>query len=408
MPHQAHRPDAPPSRVADRLRHFGATVFAEMTALADRHNAVNLGQGFPDGPGPALAHAAAADAMRNGHNQYAPMPGLPQLRRAVADRRTRAIPGAHRPDPDREVTITSGATEAIAAAMLGLVNPGDEVVLFEPYYDSYRAAAAMAGATPRFVTLRPREGRFSFDPDELKAAFNDRTRMALINTPHNPTGTVFSPQELGQVADLCRRFDALVLSDEVYERLTYDPAQPHASIADLPGMRERTIVVSSLGKSFSLTGWKVGWAVAPPHLTAGVRAAHQFLTFSVPTPLQHAAAVLLDTGDDTADRIHAHHRAMRDRIVPALRDLGFEVFEPAGTYFVMCAHRAVSARVGVRGDVELCRWLTTHAGVAAIPPSAFYSDTTEPGESTAYLRFAFCKREATIDEAVRRLRDALR
>lgn len=390
------------NRVSERLRPFGTSIFAEMTALANQHGAVNLSQGFPDDGGPEVGHEAAARAMKAGQNQYAPMPGVPELRRAVVawQRRSTGL----EVDPDRSVTVTSGATEAIAAAMLGLINPGDEVVLFEPYYDSYRACVAMAGGVARFVTMRPANGRFCFDPAELRAAFSERTRLVLVNTPHNPTGTVFSRAELEQVAALCREFDAVAVSDEVYERLTYDEAQPHVSIATLEGMQERTVVVSSIGKSFSLTGWKVGWAVAPPDLTAGVRAAHQFLTFAVATPLQHGAAVLLDMGEEQARRIVAHDRSMRGVLVPVLRDLGFTVHEPAGTYFVMCGHEAVSRRLGLEGDVELCRWLTREAKVAAIPTSAFYEDKAEGGR---YVRFAFCKKRETIEEGVRRLRAAL-
>jgi N-succinyldiaminopimelate aminotransferase len=396
-------PDAPTTPVSARLRPFGTTIFAEMTALAARHDAVNLSQGFPDEPGPELAHRAAAEAMRAGHNQYAPLPGVPELRRAIAGWCRRGI--GIDPDPDREITVTTGATGALAATMLGLIDPGDEVVLFEPYYDSYRADVALAGGEPRFVTMRPRAGRFAFDPDELQAAFSPRTRAVVVNTPHNPTGTVFSRAELGHIAALCRRHDAVAVSDEVYERLTFDSGQPHVSIATLPGMRERTIVISSLGKAFSLTGWKIGWAVAPPDLTACVRAAHQFMAYAVASPLQHGAAAVLDRGEAYAAAVVDHDRAMLARLAPALSDLGFGVFDPAGTYFIMADHSAVSARVGVEGDVAFCRWLTAEAGVAAIPTSAFYENASE---GSRYVRFAFCKREATIDEAVRRLREALR
>jgi N-succinyldiaminopimelate aminotransferase len=400
-------PTTPPApaqnpRVAERLRPFGTTIFAEMTALANQHGAVNLSQGFPDDPGPELAHDAAFRAMRAGHNQYAPMPGTPDLRRAVAAWCRRGI--GLDADPDREVTVTSGATEALAAAMLGLINPGDEVLLFEPYYDSYRAGVAMAGGVPRFVTLRPRAGRFTFDPAQLRNAFSHKTRAVIVNSPHNPTGTVFSQDELRQIADLCKEHDAIAISDEVYERLTYRPDQPHVSIASVDGMRDRTVVISSIGKTFSLTGWKVGWAVAPPDLTAGIRSAHQFLTFAVPTPLQHACAAMLDLGGEHAAGIVAHNHAMLGKLRPALAELGFRVYDPAGTYFIMAEHDAVSRRVGVLGDVELCRWLTTRAKVAAIPTSAFYQDAAE---GSKYIRFAFCKRAETIDEAIRRLRSAL-
>lgn len=395
-------PLAPAPRVAERLRPFGTTIFAEMTALANLHGAVNLSQGFPDDPGPELAHDAAFRAMRAGHNQYAPMPGVPDLRRAIAAWCTRGI--GLEADPDGEITVTSGATEALAAAMLGLINPGDEVVLFEPYYDSYRACVAMAGGVPRFVTLRPHGERFTFDPAQLRTAFSAKTRAVVVNSPHNPTGTVFSRSELQQIADLCREHNAIAISDEVYERLTYRPDQPHVSIASLEGMRERTVVISSIGKTFSLTGWKVGWAVASPDLTAGIRAAHQFLTFAVPTPLQHACAVMLDLGDEQSSRIVAHNHAMLKKLRPALMELGFRVYDPAGTYFIMAEHSVVSQKIGVLGDVELCRWLTSEAKVAAIPPSAFYQDVAE---GSKYIRFAFCKREETIDEAIRRLRSAL-
>jgi N-succinyldiaminopimelate aminotransferase len=340
--------------------------------------------------------------MRAGHNQYAPMPGVLDLRRAIAAWCKRGI--GLEADPDREITVTSGATEALAAAMLGLINPGDEVVLFEPYYDSYRACVAMAGGVPRFVMLRPHGERFTFDPAQLRTAFSAKTRAVVVNSPHNPTGTVFSKPELQQIADLCRGHNAIAISDEVYERLTYRPDQPHVSIASLEGMRERTVVISSIGKTFSLTGWKVGWAVASPDLTAGIRAAHQFLTFAVPTPLQHACAVMLDLGDEQLSRIVAHNHAMLEKLRPVLVDLGFRVYDPAGTYFIMAEHSAVSQKIGVLGDVELCRWLTSETKVAAIPPSAFYQDGAE---GSKYIRFAFCKRAETIDEAIRRLRSAL-
>lgn len=394
--------DAPQNRIAERLRPFGTTVFAEMTTLANEHGAVNLSQGFPDDPGPELAHDAAARAMRAGHNQYAPLPGVPELRRSVAAWCKRGI-GVDA-DPDREITITNGATGALASTMIGLIDPGDEVVVFEPYYDSYRADIAMAGGIPRFVTLRPHGERFSFDPSQLRNAFGPKTRAVLVNTPHNPTGTVFSRDELEQIAALCREHDVIAVSDEVYERLTFDPDQPHISIASLPGMRERTIVISSIGKIFSLTGWKIGWAVAPAHLTAGIRAAHQFLAYAIATPLQQGAAVMLDMGEEQARRIVAHDHAMLEKLRPALSDLGFRVYDPAGTYFIMAEHTQVSERIGVLGDVELCRWLTTEARVAAIPPSAFYEDKAE---GSRYIRFAFCKRAETIDEAIRRLRAAL-
>ncbi|MEM8758262.1 MAG: aminotransferase class I/II-fold pyridoxal phosphate-dependent enzyme, partial [Planctomycetota bacterium] len=274
------------SSVADRLAPFGTTIFAEMTRLAAEHRAINLSQGFPDFDGPEFVRHAAQRAIDAGHNQYARPGGEPVLVEALADDFS-ARTGVSC-DPMREVTVTGGCTGAIAASMLGLINPGDEVVLFEPYYDCYRACVALAGGTPRFVAMRPRDGRFTFDEHELRAAFGPRTRAVLLNTPHNPTGTVLDRGELSAVAALAREHDAFVVADEVYEHLVFEGE--HVSIASLPGMAERTLTLSSLGKTFSLTGWKIGWAIGPEHLTAGVRSAQQFLAFSVSTPMQHAAA----------------------------------------------------------------------------------------------------------------------
>lgn len=384
------------TRIAERLRSFGTTIFAEMSRLAAEHGAVNLSQGFPDFDAPALIRQAASDAINAGRNQYARSAGEPGLVRAIAadfHRRT----GVDF-DPLDEVTVTSGCTEAIAAALLGLVNPGDEVVLFEPFYDSYRAAVAMAGATPRFVAMRERAGRFAPDPAELHAAFGPRTRAVLLNTPHNPTGAVFSPDELAKVARLATDHNAIVLADEVYEHLVYDAE--HISIASLPGMRARTVTLSSLGKTFSATGWKIGWAIAPRELTAGVRAAHQFLTFSVSTPMQHAAAHAILHGAASIAELRATYRAARDFLAERLGRLGFRVILPQGTYFITAAHAAVSESIGVQGDVALARRLTVDPGVATIPPSVFCD---RPDLMSGYLRFAFCKRRETLEQAVERL-----
>ncbi len=387
--------------IAHRFAPFGTTIFSEMTTLANTHKAVNLSQGFPDFDGPTLGKDAAVEAMRNGHNQYAPMPGTPILRNAIAGwaKRTTAIDA----DPDSEITVTNGCTEAIAATMLGLLNPGDEIVVFEPYYDSYRACMAMAGVVPRFVTLHPTETGFAYNDDELANAFSVRTKAVLVNTPHNPTGTIFTRTQLQRIADLCIKHDAIAISDEVYERIVFDDAD-HVSIASLPNMRPRTVVLSSSGKTFSLTGWKVGWAIAPPNLTAGIRAAHQFLTFSVATPLQHGVAALLNEGESEIEKLAAHYHAMRDLLGEALADLGFGIRSPAGSYFIMAEHASVTNRLGLQTDVDLCRWLPQHAGVAAIPPSAFYDDSTK---GSGFVRFAFCKQTKTIDQAIARLRKAL-
>ncbi|MFG0327830.1 MAG: aminotransferase class I/II-fold pyridoxal phosphate-dependent enzyme [Phycisphaerales bacterium JB037] len=388
---------APPA-TANRFKPFGTTIFAEMTALANEHGAVNLSQGFPDFDGPGFVKDAAARAIHDGINQYSPMPGRPELRHAIA--RFWADRTGDEINPDTEVTVTPGCTGALASTFLGLFNPGDEVVMFEPFYDSYRACAAMAGVTPRFVTLRPGEGkharRFVFDSAELEAAFTPRTRAILVNTPHNPTGKVFSADELDRIATLCRRHDAIAITDEVYDQLVYEPDLPHIRLATLPGMRDRTISLNSLGKTFSLTGWKIGWAIAPPHLTAAVRAAHQFLVYAVPGPLQIGAAAALSQSDDYIADLVATYRARRDQLSAALSELGFQVFRPEGTYFIMADHTSLRFAT----DVDLCRHLATEIGVAAIPPSAFYSD---PARGKALVRFAFCKTQATIDEAIRRL-----
>lgn len=402
---QAARSDPGPALdavIAERLRPFGTTIFAEMTKLAVKHNAVNLAQGFPDFDGPDFIKEAAHAAMRAGQNQYARTTGLPVLSGAIADQ-WRARTGLS-VDADAEVTVTSGCTEALAATFLGLINPGDEVILFEPFYDSYRACIAMAGGTPKFVALRPPAagtGEFTFDEQELGRAVGPRTRAILVNTPHNPTGKVYTRAELQLVADLCLRHNLIAITDEVYEHLVYEPALPHISLATLPGMAGRTVTLSSLGKTFSLTGWKIGWAIAPPGLTAGVRAAHQFLTFATATPLQVGGAEALKHGAGAIADLAAMFRGNRDYLCAALRDLGFGVHVPAGTYFIMADHSAISRRLGVRDDREFCVHLTEKVGVAAIPPSVFY-DRPELGRSLA--RFAFCKKRATLEAAVERLR----
>lgn len=389
-------------RTSERLRPFGTTIFATMTRLAQEHGAVNLSQGFPDFDGPGFIKEAAKAALEREHNQYAPMPGVPALRRAIAERFTRDTGLAC--DADANVVVTAGCTEAIAAALFGLINPGDEVVLFEPFYDSYRACVAMAGGVARYVALRPRvvgdriEG-FGFDAAELRAAFSSKTKAVLINTPHNPTGKVFSREELSKIAALCVEHDCIAIADEVYERLIYGEAK-HVNIASLPGMWERTVTLSSLGKTFSYTGWKIGWAVGPTELVAGVRSAHQFLTFAVATPLQHAAAVALEREREAVNELVPMLAANRDRLAAALVSLGFKPFEPEGTYFVCADHTAVSRRLGVKDDRELCMALIERVGVAAIPPSVFY-EHTELGSSL--LRFAFCKQPATIDAGIERL-----
>lgn len=386
---------------AARWRPFGTTIFTEITRLAREHGAVNLGQGFPDEDGPAFIKDAAARAMHEHANQYAPMPGLPELSEAVAAWEAGSL--GRRADAASEVTITPGCTGALAAAVLGLVNPGDEVILFEPYYDSYRACVAMAGATPRFVRLRPSGpgGSFAFDERELRDAFGPQTRAIIVNSPHNPTGKVFTPGELGVIASLCLEHGVVAISDEVYERLVYEGR--HVSIASLPGMAGHTVLCSSFGKTFSLTGWKIGWTVAAPALTAGVRAAHQFLTFAVATPLQRAAAAALASPEGLAwvDALRVRYGENRAWLSRELAGLGFVVHPAPAGYFVMADAGALARRLGVPNDLDLCRRMIADAGVAAIPPSVFYADGVGDG---VRARFAFCKRREVLEGAVERLR----
>lgn len=376
--------------LTDRLQGFGTTIFAQMSALAAKTGAVNLGQGFPDTDGPIEVSEAAIQAIRDGHNQYPPVPGIPSLRQAVSEHRARFR--SQRFDPDSEILITAGATEALAAAMLSLTGPGDEVVTFEPYYDSYAAGIAMSGARRRVVTLRAPD--FSFDPDELAAAFNANTKVLLLNTPHNPTGKVFSREELDLLARLCIEHDVVAVVDEVYEHLVF--AGEHIPLATLPGMAERTLTVSSAGKIFSFTGWKIGWACGPEPLVTAVRTAKQFLTFVSGAPFQHAIAVGLRLGDDFFHGYTAAMAAKRTRLCDGLEAAGFDVLRPQGTYFATCD---ISPLGGTDG-VDFCLALPDRAGVVAVPSQVFY-DNTDAGRHL--VRFAFCKKDNVLDEAVERL-----
>ena len=357
-----------------------------MSALAARTGAINLGQGFPDTDGPAEVIEAAAAAMRAGHNQYPPGPGIPALREAIAahQRRFHGI----ELDPDAEVLVTTGATEAITAALLALCEPGDEVVTFEPYYDSYAAGIAMAGAVRRPVTLRPPE--WELDAAALAAAAGPRARILLLNSPHNPTGKVFSVAELELIAELCRTRDLIAITDEVYEHIVFEGR--HVPLATLPGMAERTLTISSLGKTFSVTGWKTGWACGPAALVAAVRTAKQYLTFAGGTPFQHAGAIALGLPDAVYADVAARLRAKRDRLCAGLAAAGLEVLVPAGTYFA-------NVDAG-RDGATFCHELVERAGVVAIPTGVFYDDARA---GATLVRFAFCKREEVIDEAARRL-----
>jgi aspartate/methionine/tyrosine aminotransferase len=378
--------------VNSRLKPFGATIFAEMTALAVKHGAVNLGQGAPDFDGPEFVKEAAVKAIRDGRGQYARMTGLPELTKAIVDRFAKTSGVAR--DPERDVVVTCGATEAILDCMLGLLEPGDEVVLFEPFYDSYLASVAMAGGVARIVTLRAPD--FRIEEDALRAAIGPRTRMILVNSPHNPSGRVLDDAERAAVVRVALEHDLVVVSDEVYEELWY--GAPHRSLAIEPGMEERTVVLGSLGKSFSFTGWKVGWAIAPAPLAQAVRSAHQFATFCAPTPLQAAAAAALSADDSYFDAFRAEYRARRDRMVGGLLRCGFRCELPEGSYFALADHSAF----GFDDDFAFCRHLVEHGRVAAIPPGAFYVNRQH---AKPLVRFAFCKRMETIDAALVRLKD---
>jgi N-succinyldiaminopimelate aminotransferase len=382
--------------LVERMRPFGTTIFAEMSALAVRTGAVNLGQGFPDTDGPPEMLEAAVAALRGGQNQYPPGPGIPALRAAVAAHQRRFWGLEY--DPDGEVVVTAGATEAIAAAILGLCEPGDEVVCFEPYYDSYAASIALAGAVRRPVTLRPDPaGRYAFDPDELRSAFSARTRLVLLNSPHNPTGKVFTPDELAMIAELCREHDVYAVTDEVYEHLVFtDAPSGHVPLATLPGMRERTVRISSAGKTFSCTGWKIGWASGPAALVGALLRVKQFLTYVNGAPMQPAVAVALGLPDAYFDGFRDDLQARRDRLCGGLAGAGFGVLRPAGTYFITTDITPLGGRDGV----EFCRSLPERCGVVAVPTQVFYDDVAA---GQRLVRFAFCKRAEVLDEAVRRL-----
>ncbi|MCX3060745.1 pyridoxal phosphate-dependent aminotransferase [Streptomyces beihaiensis] len=380
-----------------RLAEFGTTVFAEMSALATATGAINLGQGFPDTDGPEQVREAAVRALRDGRgNQYPPGPGIPELRTAIAAHQSRRY--GITLDPDREVLVTAGATEAIAASLLALVEPGDEVIALEPYYDSYAASIAMAGGTRVPVTLRPRDGAFRLDLDELRDAVTPRTRLLLLNTPHNPTGTVLTRAELTAIAELAVERDLLVVTDEVYEHLTFDDAE-HIPLATLPGMRERTVTIGSAGKTFSFTGWKVGWVTAAPDLVTAARSAKQFLTYVSAGPFQYAVAEALRLPDSYFDAFRADMTTKRDLLAAGLTDAGFTVFRPRGTYFITTDVRPL----GHDDGLAFCRTLPERCGVVAIPNAVFYDDR-EAG--APFVRFAFCKRPEVLADAVGRLRKA--
>lgn len=381
---------------AARIQQFGTSVFSEMSRLSAVHHAVNLGQGFPDFPGPDFVKEAAKRAIDANLNQYAPSHGLPRLRKAIGDTFERSTGRAV--DIDAEITVTSGATEAIFDSIQAFLSPGDEIILFEPYYDSYVASAIIANAVPKYVTLQPPD--WSFDIDELRAAFTPRTRLLMLNTPHNPTGKVFNREELQAIAELCIEHDVIVLSDEVYDRILFNGAE-HVSIATLPGMWERTLTINSTGKTFSMTGWKIGYAVGPASLNAALRAVHQFVTFASQTPFQDAMAEALELAATNGyyERLAREYTARRAQMNEALADAGFSVLPSSGTYFLTVD----GSEFGFANDIEFCHWLIVEAGVTSVPPSAFYAD---PARAPLLARFCFAKEHATIAEAGRRLRQA--
>jgi len=377
-----------PSAKASR---FTESVIREMTRLASLHGAVNLSQGFPDFPAPEEIKEAARRAVTADVNQYAITWGARPLREAIA-RKFTALYGTPI-DPEREVTVTCGSTEAMIAALLSLVDPGDEVVVFEPFYENYGPDAILSGAVPRFVRLRPPS--WSFDPEELAAAFSPRTRAIIVNTPNNPTGKVFSREEMEAIAVLCRRHDAVAITDEIYEHILYDGAR-HVPMAALPGMAERTITINGMSKTYGVTGWRVGWALAPEVLTAAIRKVHDFLTVGAAAPLQQAGVTALSLPASYYEELAQGYARRRDRLIGILEVAGFRVHRPQGAYYLMTEIDAL----GWDDDVAFVRHLVQEVGVAAVPGSSFYEN---PAEGRRQVRFAFCKKDATLDEAERRL-----
>jgi aminotransferase len=377
--------------VSSKAGQFTESVIREMTRQARLHGAINLAQGFPDFGAPPEVVQAASEALHAGVNQYAITWGAPGFRAAIAAKASRAV--GTDIDPETEITVTCGATEAMLATMLALVDPGDEVVIFEPFYENYGPDAILSGAVPRFVPLRPPD--WSFDRAELARAFGPRTRALVLNTPNNPTGKVFTPEELREIATLCETWDVRVFTDEIYEHILYDGAV-HVSMASLPGMRARTVTINSLSKTYSVTGWRVGWAIAPPELTNAVRKVHDFLTVGAPAPLQEAGVRALRLPPAYYADLAAGYRERRDFMLGALERAGFACWKPRGAYYVMTDIGAF----GFPDDVAFARWLVQDGGVAVVPGSSFYS---RPEAGARQVRFCFPKRRETLEEAARRL-----
>jgi aspartate/methionine/tyrosine aminotransferase len=378
--------------ISRKAASFTESVIREMTRHAMAHEAVNLAQGFPDFACPPELKEAAKAAIDADLNQYAITWGARDFRHAIAAKTVRTYPGWE-PDPEAEITVTCGATEGMMAAMLAVLNPGDEVVVFEPFYENYGPDAILSDAVPRYVTLHEPDWRI--DPDELRAAFGPKTRGIVVNTPHNPTGTVLTREELALIAELCIEHDAVAFTDDIYEHIVY--AGEHVPLATLPGMRERTVAINSLSKTYSVTGWRVGWVIAPPHLTAGIRKVHDFLTVGAAAPLQAAGTVAMELPDAYYASLADGYRQRRDVLVEALADAGFGVWIPDGAYYVMTDISALTDT----SDVEFAMTLTASPGVAAVPGSSFYS---RPELGRTKLRFAFPKRLETLRDAADRLR----
>jgi aspartate/methionine/tyrosine aminotransferase len=383
--------------LSDKVEHFTESVIREMTRQAMLHGAVNLAQGFPDFPAPAEIKCAAQDAVAADVNQYAITWGAKNLRQAIARqmKEWQGIPV----DPETQITVTCGSTEAMISTLLAVCNRGDEVVVFEPFYENYGPDAILSGAKPVFVKLRPPQtgqGEWTFDERELRAAFHPHTKAIILNTPNNPTGKVFTRSELELIRDLCVEFNVLAITDEIYEHIIYDGTQ-HISLASLEGMQERTVTINGLSKSYSVTGWRVGWAVGPPNITNAIRKVHDFLTVGAPAPLQEAGAAALALPAIYYRELAGKYCARRDRLMPALVEAGFRCFRPRGAYYVMTD----IGNFGFANDVEFTKYLVKEIGVAAVPGSSFYND---PRDGAQQVRFAFCKRDETLDEAGRRLR----
>jgi aspartate/methionine/tyrosine aminotransferase len=377
--------------LSKKAEQFTESVIREMTRLAQLYGAVNLAQGMPDFPAPPEIKEAACRAILDEVNQYAITWGSKNFRNAIAAKTKRHL--GMEVDPEREITVTCGSTEAMIAALMAVIDPGDEVIIFEPFYENYGPDVILSGAVPRYVTLHPPD--WSFDPDDLRAAFNERTRAIILNTPNNPTGKVFSGQELQIIADLCLRWNALAITDEIYEHIIYDNAT-HIAVATLEGMRDRTITINSLSKTFSVTGWRVGYAIAQPAITEGIRKVHDFLTVGAAAPLQEAGAIALTLPADYYEKLRRDYQHRRDMLLQSLQDAGFECTTPQGAYYIMANIHPLS----LAKDVEFTRWLVKDIGVAVVPGSSFFH---QPEAGAQYIRFCFCKKATTLQAAARRL-----